>query len=82
MAVATGKDLACLILVAPWHLSDSAILSPSIQSSFPCLAKFCFAIGREQFLFIDGNHSTQRGIPIKIYSFSVFGKSVYLQPLS
>ena len=31
--------------------SDSALLSPSIQFSFPCLAKFCPAIGPKQFLY-------------------------------
>ena len=52
MAVAYWQVLACLILAAaPWLLPDSALLSPSIQPSFPCLPKFCLAIGPKQFLY-------------------------------
>ena len=47
-------------LASPWFCH----LPPIIQFSFPHLAKFCLAIGSSQLsLFINGNHSIQRGIP-------------------
>ena len=36
----TGKDSACLTLVAPWCLSGSTLLSSSIQFYLPCLPKY------------------------------------------
>ena len=38
--------------MAPWLLSDSALLSPSIQLCFPCLPKSCLAIGLKYFLYL------------------------------
>ena len=52
---------------ATWLLSDSTFLSPSIQFSFPRLTVFSPAIGSNQLsLFINGNHSIQRGIPHQV----------------
>ena len=41
------SDSGCGLLQPP----DSALFSPSIQPGFPCLPKFCLAIGPKKFLY-------------------------------
>ena len=54
-SVSGGSSMASLWL---------CLLSPSIQFIFPCLPKFCpINKPRQFFLFTDGIHCIQRGIP-------------------